>query len=87
MKKDKYENQLKCAETFSAEPVETLRKADEIFRELQVLQESIKRAEKTNEPKELVERKYREMRIFFNNLSQQIECVRDTISYLDGMLR
>ena len=67
--------------------LQTKRKAEAVFRELQVTEESIKRAEKAHEPKELVERKYREIRAFFNNLTQQVECLRDTVKYLDGMLR
>ena len=86
-KKEKYEKQLERAESFSKSPFETKRKAEAIFRELQVTEESIKRAEKAQEPKELVERKYREIRVFFNGLTQQIECLRDTVKYLDSMLR
>ena len=86
-RKDKYDKQLQRAESFTTEPYETKRKAEAIFRELQVTEESIKRAEKAQEPKELVERKYREIRAFFNNLTQQVECLRDTVKYLDGMLR
>lgn len=86
-KKEKHEKQLKRAQDFSVTPLETRRKADAIFRELQITEESIKRTEKSHEPKELVERKYREIRAFFNGLTQQIECLRDTVKYLDGMLR
>ena len=86
-KKEKYDKQLQRAESFRKEPYETRRKAEVIFRELQVTEESIKRAEKAQEPKEVVERKYREIRAFFNNLTQQLECLRDTVKYLDGMLR
>ena len=86
-RKEKFEKQKERAESFSKEPVETKRMAEAVFRELQVTEESIKRAEKSAEPKELVERKYREVRIFFNNLTEQIECLRDTVKYLDSMLR
>ena len=86
-KKENYDKQLERAESFSKSPFETRRKAEAIFRELQVTEESIKRAEKAQEPKELVERKYREVRAFFNGLTQQIECLRDTVKYLDAMLR
>ena len=86
-KKEKYDKQLQRAEAFTKGPYETRRKAEAIFRELQVTEESIKRAEKAQEPKQLVERKYREIRAFFNNLTQQVECLRDTVKYLDRMLR
>ena len=86
-RKEKFEKQKERAESFSKEPVDTKRKAEVVFRELQVTEESIKRAEKSAEPKELVERKYREVRLFFNNLTEQIECLKDTVKYLDSMLR
>ena len=86
-KKEKFEKQKERAETFSKEPMETNRKAEAVFRELQVTEESIKRAEKSAEPKDVVEKKYREIRVFYNNLTEQIECLRDTVKYLDTMLR
>ena len=86
-KKEKFEKQKERAETFSIEPMETKRKPEAVFRELQVTEESIKRAEKSAEPKEVVEKRYREMRLFFNSLTEQIECLRDTVKYLDSMLR
>ena len=86
-KKEKFDKQLERAESFSKTPPDSGRKAEAIFRELQVTEESIKRAEKAHEPKEFVEQKYRELRAFFNNITQQIECLRDTVKYLDNMLR
>lgn len=86
-KKEKFDKQLERAETFYETPPDSRRKAEAIFRELQVTEESIKRAEKAHEPKEFVEQKYREIRAFFNNITQQIECLRDTVKYLDNMLR
>ena len=79
-KKEKFQKQKERAETFSKEPVETNRKAETVFRELQVTEESIKRAEKSAEPKELVERKYREIRMFFNNLTEQIWAIHNSHS-------
>merc|ERR1719273_148431 len=86
-KEEKYKKQLEKAESFSKTPIETRKKAEVLFRELQVTEESIKRAENSHEPKELVEKKYREIRSFFNDLIQQIGCLKETVKYLDNMLR
>merc|ERR1719284_605249 len=86
-KKEKFDSARSKAETFSKEPIETRRKADAIFRELQIAAESIKRAEQSTEPKEYVEQKYKGVRKFYNNLSEQIESLSDTVKYLETMLR
>lgn len=64
-----------------------IRSIPSIHRELQCTTESIRRQEESNEPKEVVLKKYRETGMLWAQVTSQIDELSATIKYLDSSLR
>jgi len=86
--RDKYlEKAKKMSDVPPFKEGDTMRNPPAIHRELTCTQESIKRQEESQEPKEVVMRKYKETNILYTQLTGQIDELAATIKYLDISLR
>jgi len=74
------------ASMWSEERIETRRKVESLAKEIMKIEESLKRQEETQEPRELVMQKYESLTNICGRAQSQVKYMEKTVNYLGDML-